>query len=80
MRGFHRSVYAAALAGAVAALLFLGPIGVAVVMLRCCSDSTGPTLGAWIVLGVLLLVVVGLAALAAGFLAWLVRRLLARAG
>ena len=74
-RRFHWSVHAAAAAGALVGLLVLGPIVAAVVMLRCCSNSTGPGIGAWIVLGVVLAAVVLVAALLGGMLAWWVRRL-----
>ena len=69
VRRHHWSVYLAAAVGAAAALVLVGPIAVAVVMLRCCSDSTGPTAMAWLVLGALLLGIVAVAAVVAG-LAW----------
>ena len=65
--------------GAVAAFVLVGPVAVAVVMLRCCSDSTGPTIGAWLVLAALLAVVVAIAALLGALLARLVLGLVRRA-
>ena len=79
MRRFHWSVYASAAVGAVAAFLVIGPVAAAVVMLRCCSDSSGPTLAAWAVLAGILAVAVLVAALLAGLLAWLVGSLVRRA-
>jgi hypothetical protein len=77
-----RRVHPATLVGAVlaggAALLGLGPVAVAVVMLRCCDDAAGPTAGAWLVLGTVLAALVALAALLGALLARLARRALAR--
>jgi hypothetical protein len=60
----------------VATLLVFGPISFAVLMLRCCDHSRGATAGAWVVIGLVLLV----SALAAGTLTALIvaaiRRLL----
>jgi len=78
VRRFHWSIYAGGAVGALLALVFVGPVAVAVVLLRCCDDSRGPTLLAWLVIG---LVVAGgmlLAAAAGGLLAWLVRGVMAR--
>jgi hypothetical protein len=74
-RRLHWSVYVAGLVGAVAALVVVGPIAAAVVMLRCCSDSTGPGIGAWLVLGAVLAAVLLVAAFLAGTLASWIRRL-----
>ena len=59
---------------ALAALLLLGPVAVAVVLLRSSSDAVGPSLGAYIVIALLVL---GLAA-AAFLLAFGLGRLLLR--
>ena len=80
MRRLPRSVYVVGAVGAVAAVVLVGPVAVAVVMLRCCSDSTGPTATAWLVLGAILAAIAAVAAAAAG-LAWAwVRRLVRRSG
>ncbi|MFN3389001.1 MAG: hypothetical protein ACK40O_08710 [Allosphingosinicella sp.] len=63
----------AALAG-LAALLTLGPVAVAVLLLRSSSDAHGPTLGAHILIA---LVVVALTA-AASLAGWALGRLLLR--
>jgi hypothetical protein len=61
-RRLHLSTRVAAILGAAATFLALGPIAVAVVLLRCCDDVRGPSAGAWVVIAVVLLV----SALAAG--------------
>jgi hypothetical protein len=75
-RALHKSTRVAAIVGGVATLLVFGPISVAVLMLRCCESSRGASAGAWVVIGVVLLV----SALAAGTLTALIvagiRRLL----
>ena len=74
MRRFHRSTLAGALVAGGLALFFVGPVAVAVVMLRCCDDSTGPTAGAWLVMALLLLAAVGTASALGGLLAAALRR------
>ena len=64
----------AALAGA-AALLTLGPVAVAVLVLRSSSDSHGPSTGAHVVIAVAVVAVTGLAALAGWAIGRLVQRL-----
>lgn len=65
---------------ALAALLTLGPVAVAVALLRSSSDAQGPTLAAQILIGALVLAVVLLAGAAAWGLTHLVLRLLRRGG
>lgn len=59
-----------------AGLLTLGPVAVAVLLLRSSSDAHGPTLGAHILIGAVVIAVTALAALAGWTLGRLVRRLL----
>jgi hypothetical protein len=78
MKRLHWSTLAgAAVLGAVA-LLTLGPVTVAVLMLRCCSDSTGPGWGAWSLLLGLLALLVAVAAAAGGVVGSLIRRAVLR--
>lgn len=60
---------------ATAALLLLGPIAVAVLILRSSSDAQGPSLGAYVVIGFVVLAITALAGLAAWALTRLVIRL-----
>jgi hypothetical protein len=53
-RKIHRSTLSAAAVGAVIALVALGPIVVAAVILRCCDDESGPARDDWIKLLLLL--------------------------
>ena len=69
MRRFHWSTIVGALIAGGLALVFVGPVAVAVVILRCCSDSTRPTAGAWLVLGLILVLVIGVAAALGGMAA-----------
>lgn len=64
----------AALAG-LAALLALGPVAVAVLLLRSSSDAEGPTLGAHILIAAVVLAIVAAASLAGGALGRLLLRL-----
>ena len=74
MRRYHWSTLLGALLGGLATLLLLGPVVVAVLVLRCCSDSTGPTWGAWALLLALLAATVAVGALVGGALGALLRR------
>lgn len=65
---------------AVAALLLVGPVAVAVALLRSSSDARGPTLAAQIVIALLVLAIAALAAAAAWGLTRLVLRLFRRRG
>ena len=67
------------LAGA-ATLLVVGPVAVAVALLRSSSDSQGPTLAAQVFIAVLVLVLVALAFAAAWGLTHLILRLFRRRG
>ena len=78
MRRPHWSALAGALILGLGALLTLGPVVVAVLMLRCCDDSTGPTWEAWALLLVLLAGVVGLAAALGGWAGRRVHRVMSR--
>ena len=60
---------------ALAALLLLGPVAIAVALLRSSSDAHGPSLAAQILI---FLIVLGLAALA-GFIGWGATRLVLKA-
>jgi hypothetical protein len=69
--------------GAVAAfatLLAVGPVAVAVALLRSSSDAQGPTLAAQILIAILVLAVTALAGAAAWGLTHLVLRLFRRGG
>lgn len=79
VRRFHWSTLVGAVSFSLAALLLLGPVVVAVLLLRCCDDSTGPGPAAWALLWSLLAALALLAALLGGLIARLLRRLLARA-
>ncbi|MFN3945846.1 MAG: hypothetical protein ACK4K7_13055 [Allosphingosinicella sp.] len=70
----RRLPLAFAVAGFLAALLLLGPIGVAVGVLRSSSDAHGPSLGAQLLIAA---IVIGFCALAGG-LSWLLGRLVLR--
>ncbi|MGZ8285237.1 MAG: hypothetical protein ACXW27_13075 [Allosphingosinicella sp.] len=63
---------------ALAALLAVGPVAVAVALLRSSSDAQGPTLAAQIFIGILVLVLTALAGAAVWGLTHLVLRLLRR--
>lgn len=63
---------------ALAALLLLGPVAVAVALLRSSSDAQGPTLAAQVVIGALVAAVTALAAAAAWGVTHLVIRLFRR--
>lgn len=63
---------------ALAALLVIGPVAVAVALLRSSSDAQGPTLAAQIFIGVLVFALTLLAGAAAWGLTHLVLRLLRR--
>jgi ABC-type enterobactin transport system permease subunit len=73
MRRFHWSTILGAVVMGALALLTLGPIAVAALMLRCCSDSTGPELGAWIAILLVLALIVAAAAVVGGLAARLLR-------
>jgi hypothetical protein len=75
VRRFHRSTLVGAILFAVVALVVLGPVTVAVLLLRCCDDSTGPTWGAWVLLAILVACVMLAAAVVGGLTAALLRRL-----
>jgi hypothetical protein len=70
----------AGIAGALAALLLVGPVGVAVALLRSSADVRGPTVAAQIFIAFLVLAVTALAGAAAWGLTHLVLRLFRRAG
>jgi NADH:ubiquinone oxidoreductase subunit 2 (subunit N) len=72
---FHWSVVVGAVAFALCALVLAGPIVVAVVMLRCCSDAHGPTPAAWLTLLGILAVVTVVAASVGGLVGAALRRL-----
>jgi hypothetical protein len=63
-----------------ASLLLLGPIAVAVLLLRSSSDAQGPTLGAHLLIGLVVLALTVLAGLAAWATTRFVMRLLQRGG
>jgi hypothetical protein len=65
-------------AAAVGALLLVGPVAVAVALLRSSSDAQGPGLEAQILIGALVLAVAALAGTAAWALTRLVLRLFRR--
>lgn len=78
-RGLSRWTWLAAIAGGLLALATLGPIAVAVVMLRCCDSARGPSAGAWVLLTAIVLIVTIGAAVIAGLLAtWMTRKLRGR--
>ena len=66
------------IAAALAALLVVGPVAVAVALLRSSSDSHGPDLAAQIFIAILVLALAALAGALAWGLARLVLRLLGR--
>jgi hypothetical protein len=66
--------------GGVATLLVFGPIAVAVLMMRCCEQSRGASAGAWVIIGIVLLVAALAAAVLTGAIAAGVRRLLVGSG
>ena len=78
MRRTHWSTKLGAAVLALATLVLAGPVTVAVLMLRCCDDSTGPTAGAWVLLLTLLLLLTLVAAAIGGALGSLVHRLATR--
>ena len=80
MRRWHWSTRLGAAVFGLAALLLLGPVTVAVLLLRCCDDSTGPSLWAWALLIGLLLCLTMAAAAIGGAAAALLRRLVERLG
>lgn len=73
----HRSTRVAAAAGAIAALVAIGPVAFTVSMLRCC-ESTGPSAAARVFIALLVAVVMALAALVAGAATAALRTMLAR--
>ena len=75
-RSLHRSTRVAAVIGGAATLLVFGPIAVAVLMMRCCEQTRGASAGAWVVIGIVLLVAALAAAALTGAIAAGVRRLL----
>lgn len=77
-RGLSRWTWLAATAGGLVAFVTLGPIAVAVVLLRCCDSARGPSAGAWALMATLVLVVTIGAAVLAGLLAAWVSRTLRR--
>jgi hypothetical protein len=54
-RRLHWTTRLAAVVGGVAGLLLLAPISAAVVMLRCCDSTHGASVGAWAVMGLLVI-------------------------
>jgi len=78
VRATHWSVRLAAALGALAVLLGLGPIAVAVLMLRCCDDAHGPDAGAWALIAAVLLLLMAAAAFLCAALVAGARRLLLR--
>ncbi|HEX8261860.1 MAG TPA: hypothetical protein VF547_03190 [Allosphingosinicella sp.] len=70
----------AGLVAALAALVLVGPVAVAVALLRSSSDAQGPSLAAQLLIAVLVLAVAALAGFAAWGLARLVLRLVGRGG
>ncbi|HEU4561176.1 MAG TPA: hypothetical protein VFS20_25210 [Longimicrobium sp.] len=75
-RALHRSTRIAAIIGGVATLLVFGPISFAVLMLRCCESSRGAPAGAWVVIGIVLVVSAITAGALTGLLVAGIRRLL----
>lgn len=79
MRVGRLPIILGAVAG-IAALLIVGPVAVAVALLRSSSDSQGPSLAAQILIGILVLAVTLVAAASVWGLTHLVLRLLRRNG
>lgn len=77
-RSWHPSTRWAALAGAILGGALLGPATLAVLLLRCCEATRGPSAGAYVVLGVVLLAGSLLSAVVAGLAVMLLRRLVRR--
>ena len=74
MRRLHWSTVVGAAIMGTLALVTLGPVAVAVMMLRCCGDTgTGPGAGAWIVVTLLVAALVAAAAVVGGLAARLLR-------
>jgi len=74
-RRLHWTTRVAAIVGGIAGFLLLAPISAAVVMLRCCDSSHGPSAGAWVVMGILVTLGALAAAAVAALLAATLRRL-----
>lgn len=74
----HRSTKIGMITAGLLALALLGPISFAVLSLRSTPESSGASAGAWIVVGILLVLVVATAAAAGGALVafgrWLYQR------
>ena len=80
MRRLHWSTLLGAAVFGTAALALIGPVAVAVVLLRCCDASSRPGWGAWaIVLGLVALVTT-VAAVAGALVGHLLHWLVARRG
>jgi hypothetical protein len=62
------------------ALALLGPVSFAVLSLRSTPESRGASAGAWIVIGIVLVLAVAAAAAAGGMIVALARRILGRRG
>ena len=75
---FHRGTVIGMAAAALLALGVLGPIAFAVLSLRSTPESGGPSAGAWVVIGVVLLMVAAGAAAVGGAAVSVGRRLFAR--
>jgi hypothetical protein len=76
----HRSTVIGMAAAALLALGVLGPIALAVLSLRSSPESGGASVGAWVVIGVVLLMVAAGAAAVGGVAVALGRRLFERRG
>lgn len=77
---FHRNTAIGMAAAALLALGVLGPIAFAVLSIRSTPENGGASAGAWIVIGIVLLVVATGAAAVGGAVVALGRRLLERMG
>lgn len=78
----HRRVARATLvggfAGALLTTLMVGPIAAAVVLLRCCDDSRGPDPMAWVVIGMVVLLLAAAGAAVGAGIARLIGGVVAR--
>ena len=75
---FHRSTIAGMVVAGLLAFLVLGPVSFAVLSMRSTPQSTGATTGAWITVGIVLVLVVAAAAAAGGALVAVARRVFGR--
>lgn len=75
---FRRSTVIGMAVAALLALGTLGPVAFAVLSMRSTPQSTGASAGAWIIIGIALLLVAAVAAAAGGAIVALGRRMLGR--